>query len=113
MHLLYVGSEQEKALHSQRVQKLLKEQSDKMGREYDDPKSVDHIMPFIESFDLQGSLQQLKEPDPTKYKSFNDFFSRELRPDARPIAEPENVSRFSSRLPIILPPLALDIRYEC
>ncbi|KAJ4422902.1 hypothetical protein N0V82_002428 [Gnomoniopsis sp. IMI 355080] len=90
MHLLYYGSEQERLLEWSKTKQLLKEQSEKMGREYDDPKSVDHILPFIESFNLQDSLSQLKEPDPAKYKNFNEFFGRELRPDARPIDEPDN-----------------------
>lgn len=48
MHLLYYGSEQERLLEWSKTKQLLKEQSEKMGREYDDPKSVDHILPFIE-----------------------------------------------------------------
>lgn len=91
MHLLYVGSEQEKVLHWSKTHELLKQQSIKMGKEYDDPKSVDHIQPFIESFNLQQSMKEMKEPDPTKYKTFNEFFSREIRPEARPIDEPDNV----------------------
>lgn len=47
MHLLYYGSQQEKLLHTQRALKLLDEQSIKMGVQYDDPKSVDHIVPFV------------------------------------------------------------------
>lgn len=90
MHALYYGSEQEKALHWKKTVKLLEEQSRKMGRQYDDPESVDHIIPFIESFNLQEGMSDMKEPDPTKYKNFNDFFAREIRPEARPIAEPEN-----------------------
>lgn len=96
MHMLYYGSAQEKVLGWNRTKALLKEQSEKMGREYDDPNSVDHIQPFIESFELEGSLAQLKEPDPTKYKTFNEFFARELRSDARPIAEPDKTSVVSS-----------------
>lgn len=88
MHLLYYGSEQERLLEWSKTKQLLKDQSEKMGREYDDPKSVAHIQPFIESFDLQDSLSQLEQPDPTKYKNFNEFFGRALRPDARPIDEP-------------------------
>lgn len=38
MHLLYYGSEQEKALHWKKTVQLLKSQSEKMGKEYDDPK---------------------------------------------------------------------------
>ncbi|KAG9640802.1 hypothetical protein KCU64_g12818, partial [Aureobasidium melanogenum] len=90
MHALYYGSEQEKALHWKRTVKLLEEQSKKMGKQYDDPASVDHIVPFIESFNLQESMSEMKEPNPAKYKNFNDFFSREIREDARPIDEPGN-----------------------
>ena len=94
MHALYYGSQQEKALQWKRTVKLLEEQSRKMGRQYDDPASVDHIVPFIESFNLQESMSEMKEPNPSKYKNFNEFFSREIREDARPIDEPGNVSFF-------------------
>ncbi|QIX02501.1 hypothetical protein AMS68_008018 [Peltaster fructicola] len=90
MHLLYYGSEQEQVLHWQRTQALLKEQSEKMGKQYDDPASVDHIQPFIDSFGLQNTLHEMVEPDPKKYKSFNDFFAREIKLSARPVAEPDN-----------------------
>lgn len=96
MHLLYYGSEQEKALQWKRTQALLKEQSEKMGREYDAPESVQHIEPFIESFHLQSSLSEMLEPDPKKYKTFNAFFAREIRESARPLAEPENDKVVSS-----------------
>jgi len=90
MHLLYYGSEQEKALHWKKTQRLLLEQSEKMGKQYDDPKSVAHIKPFIESFGLEGSMGEMVKPDPADYATFNEFFAREIREDARPIAEPEN-----------------------
>ncbi|CAN8102004.1 unnamed protein product [Discula destructiva] len=48
MHLLYYGSEQERLLEWCKAKQLLMEQSKKMGREYDDPESVNHIQPFIE-----------------------------------------------------------------
>jgi phosphatidylserine decarboxylase len=35
-------------------------------------------------------MQEMVEPDPTKYKTFNDFFARQIKESARPIAEPEN-----------------------
>ena len=90
MHLLYYGSEQEKALHWQRTLNLLKQQSVKMGKEYDSPESIAHIRPFIESFNLQSSLVEMVKPDPTTYSTFNEFFGREIREDARPIDEPHN-----------------------
>lgn len=90
MHLLYYGSQQEKVLHWQRTIELLKAQSEKMGVEYDSSDSKQHIIPFIESFDLQGTLVDMVEPDPSKYATFNEFFGREIKESARPIAEPEN-----------------------
>lgn len=47
MHLLYYGSAEEKALHWKKTIQLLKAESEKMGRQYDDPASVAHIEPFI------------------------------------------------------------------
>jgi len=90
MHLLYYGSEQEKALHWRKTLELLKAESEKMGREYDAPESKAHIMPFIESFQLQETLFELKKPDPSSYTTFNEFFSREIKEEARPIDEPDN-----------------------
>ncbi|KAK3935337.1 phosphatidylserine decarboxylase proenzyme 2 precursor [Diplogelasinospora grovesii] len=96
MHLLYYGSEQEKALHWKRTLQLLEEQSVKMGREYDDPKSKAHIRPFISSFRLEDSLVELKKPNPDDYDCFNDFFARELKEGARPPGDPENPKAVSS-----------------
>ena len=90
MHLLYYGSQQEKALHWQRTLDLLKSQSEKMGREYDSPESKQHIVPFIQSFELEPTLYEMVEPDPASYPTFNAFFGREIKESARPIAEPEN-----------------------
>lgn len=90
MHLLYYGSEQEKALHWKRTLQLLKDQSEKMGREYDSPESKQHIIPFIQSFQLESTLYEMVQPDPSAYSTFNEFFAREIKESARPIAEPEN-----------------------
>lgn len=96
MHLLYYGSEQEKALHWKKTIALLKEQSEKMGKEYDLPESKGHIKPFIESFKLQDSMVEMVKPDPDSYSCFNEFFAREIREDARPVAEPGNENVTSS-----------------
>jgi phosphatidylserine decarboxylase len=90
MHLLYYGSEQEKALHWRRTLALLKSQSEKMGTEYDSPASKQHIIPFIQSFSLAPTLHEMVEPDPEAYPTFNAFFAREIKESARPIAEPGN-----------------------
>ena len=59
MHLLYYGSEQQNVLSWKRTQDMLKEQSVKMGKQYDSPESKDHIQPFIQSFHLQDSLNEM------------------------------------------------------
>jgi phosphatidylserine decarboxylase len=97
MHLLYYGSQQEKALHWQKTLELLEAQSVKMGKQYDAPESKAHIAPFIESFQLQDSMQDMVKPDPEQYSTFNEFFGREIKESARPVDEPENdlvTSRF-------------------
>ncbi|KAJ6591617.1 phosphatidylserine decarboxylase-domain-containing protein [Mycena vulgaris] len=83
MHLLFYGTEQVKVLHSQTVESLLKEQSIKEGKLYDSPDSAASIPSFIATYSLETS--ELLEPDITKYRTFNEFFSRKLRSDARPV----------------------------
>ncbi len=96
MHLLYYGSLQEDVLHTQRVKDLLKAQSEKMGKQYDDPASKDHILPFIQSFQLQDSMPEMVKPNPADYATFNEFFAREIKPEARPPAQPANPAVVSS-----------------
>ena len=88
MHLLYYGSEQAKLLQIKKVKELLKDESKKMGAEYDQAESKDHIKPFIDSFNLWDTLSELREPDPKNYATFNEFFAREIKEEARPIAKP-------------------------
>jgi len=40
---------------------------------------------FVRAFEVD--MQQALQPDPTRYASFNQFFTRALRPDARPICD--------------------------
>ena len=85
IHLLYYGTKQSKLLHLKEAQKLLEEENIKMGREYNAPQNKVYIKPFITSFQLWGSLNQLKKPDPAKYDTFNQFFAREIKENARPV----------------------------
>jgi phosphatidylserine decarboxylase len=50
---------------------------------YDSPESAASIPSFVTTYSLDTS--ELLEPDVKKYKTFNEFFSRKLRPDARPV----------------------------
>lgn len=53
------------------------------------PISKRKIVPFIEKFQVNSSefLEEVKD-----YSSFNDFFTRKLKPQARPIDKRENVA---------------------
>src|SRR5690606_33159956 len=46
------------------------------------------IKSFIAIFKVDMSLA--RQPDGTAYKTFNEFFTRELRPDARPVNQDKN-----------------------
>ena len=59
----------------------------KQGRKYDDPASAQEIPGFINFHQLDMS-EVLKPTD--QFKSFNEFFYRELKPDARPCSAPNN-----------------------
>ncbi len=52
------------------------------GRRMDQPKTIERIEPFIEEYGLDQS-DFLK----TDFTSFNDFFYRKLKPEARPLAD--------------------------
>jgi phosphatidylserine decarboxylase len=50
------------------------------GNRMDRPSSVKKIQPFVEEFDIDLSVAQKQE-----FSSFNDFFTRKLKHDARPV----------------------------
>jgi phosphatidylserine decarboxylase len=51
------------------------------------PASAKKILPFIKTFDVDVS-----EFEKTHFTSFNDFFTRKLKPESRPIAPGKNVA---------------------
>ncbi|KAG0279656.1 hypothetical protein BGZ95_000608 [Linnemannia exigua] len=77
MHLLFA------LLETHRLQNLFLKESQTQGRHFDDPASVRHIAPFIKTYKLD--LTELLEQDMSKYGTFNEFFYRKLKSDARPI----------------------------
>jgi phosphatidylserine decarboxylase len=46
------------------------------------------IRKFIDLYGVE--MAEALEPDPHRYRSFNDFFTRALQPDARPVNQDEN-----------------------
>eukprot|EP00299_Pterocystis_sp_00344_P004812 c16092_g1_i1.p1 GENE.c16092_g1_i1~~c16092_g1_i1.p1 ORF type:complete len:602 (+),score=139.83 c16092_g1_i1:51-1856(+) len=63
---------------------VLVHMSEKAGHKYTSPDSVKDIPNFIATYkiNMAESLHQAQD-----FKNFNEFFSRELKPDARPIFE--------------------------
>ncbi|XP_057803943.1 phosphatidylserine decarboxylase proenzyme 2-like isoform X2 [Salvia miltiorrhiza] len=83
------------------AKELLQSISEKQGRKMDSPESAKDIEKFICLFKDQINLSEIKYPL-EHFKTFNEFFIRELKPGARPITNAERddvaVSAADSRL---------------
>ncbi|XP_042008848.1 phosphatidylserine decarboxylase proenzyme 2-like isoform X2 [Salvia splendens] len=66
------------------AKELLQSISEKQGRKMDSPESAKDIEKFISLFEDQLNLSEIKYPL-EQFKTFNEFFIRELKPGARPI----------------------------
>lgn len=86
IRLLYKGLKSSN-MEKKRIRKLLKSLSFKQGKKYDDPASAAEIAPFIAFHQLDMS-EVLVPTD--KFKSFNEFFYRALKPNARPCSAPDD-----------------------
>jgi len=86
------------------VQDMLAKATHYEGDYNDSPQSRKDIGKFIKQYKL--NVTELLEPDPTSYNTFNEFFYRKLRLDARPIESPEDpkvlVSPADSRLMVFV-----------
>ncbi|EME88871.1 uncharacterized protein MYCFIDRAFT_201692 [Pseudocercospora fijiensis CIRAD86] len=86
IRLLYKGLKS-REMEKKRARKLLRSMSFKQGRKFDDPASASQIPGFINFHQLDMSEVLL----PTdKFKTFNEFFYRKLKPDARPCSAPDD-----------------------
>ncbi|KAF9888150.1 hypothetical protein FE257_009286 [Aspergillus nanangensis] len=85
IRLLYKGLKS-RDMEKKRIRKILKSLSVKQGKKYDDPDSASQIRDFIafHQLDLSEVLLPLN-----KFKTFNEFFYRELKPSARPCSAPD------------------------
>ncbi|KAE8366141.1 phosphatidylserine decarboxylase-domain-containing protein [Aspergillus caelatus] len=85
IRLLYKGLKS-REMEKKRIRKILKSLSIKQGKKYDDPASASQIQDFISfhQLDLSEVLLPLE-----KFKTFNEFFYRELKPGARPCSAPD------------------------
>ncbi|XP_004485545.1 phosphatidylserine decarboxylase proenzyme 2-like isoform X2 [Cicer arietinum] len=71
------------------VKELLQSISEKQGTRMDSLESAADIPKFVESFKDQINLAEVKHPL-EHFKTFNEFFIRELKPGSRPIASAEH-----------------------
>ena len=85
IRLLYKGLRSNN-MENRRIQKMLKSLSLKQGRKYDEAVSKQEIQKFIDfhQLDMSEVLLPLEE-----FKSFNEFFYRALKPNARPCSAPD------------------------
>ncbi|KAG0237966.1 hypothetical protein BGW42_008066 [Actinomortierella wolfii] len=70
-----------------RVNKILANMSRRQGEKFDDPRSKRNIEPFIRFHHLEAHMAEVLEPV-QNFKSFNEFFYRKLKPNARELASP-------------------------
>jgi phosphatidylserine decarboxylase len=75
------------------AKRLLKSLSVKQGIKYNSPESAIDIPAFIafHALDVTEILRPLED-----FKTFNEFFYRQLKPTARPVSEPDNNARMVS-----------------
>ncbi|KAI9040695.1 putative phosphatidylserine decarboxylase Psd2 [Aspergillus affinis] len=86
IRLLYKGLKS-RDMEKKRIRKILKSLSIKQGKKYDDPDSASQIRDFINfhQLDLSEVLLPLDQ-----FKTFNEFFYRQLKPEARPCSAPND-----------------------
>ncbi|GAA5933666.1 hypothetical protein JCM10213_008562 [Rhodosporidiobolus nylandii] len=70
-----------------RIRKLLDSLTKKQGAKYDSTSSARDIEPFIKFHNL--NMEEVLDPL-SEFKTFNQFFYRKLKPDARPVADPDD-----------------------
>ncbi|SCV73406.1 BQ2448_7332 [Microbotryum intermedium] len=87
MRLAYRGLGASGGMEGARIARLLDSMSKKQGVKYDSPASVRDIPPFIDFHNL--NLDEVRDPL-SSFKTFNEFFYRKLKPEARPVAEPDD-----------------------
>ncbi|KAJ3927163.1 MAG: phosphatidylserine decarboxylase-domain-containing protein [Lentinula lateritia] len=91
IRLLYKGMKSR--MEGSRARRLLKSLSIKQGVKYDSQESVRDILPFIQFHKLD--MNEVRDPVKS-FKTFNQFFYRKLKPDARPVDSPSDPYRMIS-----------------
>lgn len=87
LRALYQSRFGRKAASTRRVQGLLKRMTEQYGERFSSPASTAQIEKFVRVFNID--MSEVAEPL-HRFKTFNDFFYRHLKPSARPIAHPHD-----------------------
>ncbi|KAI7854427.1 phosphatidylserine decarboxylase-domain-containing protein [Circinella umbellata] len=87
MRLIYKGMKT--GIQSKTAQRVLTNMTFKQGRRYDSLHSVREIQPFIKFHNLD--MSEILDPIDS-FKTFNEFFYRKLKPEARPCEYPDDPS---------------------
>ncbi|MCO5585131.1 hypothetical protein L7F22_039063 [Adiantum nelumboides] len=85
IRLLYKGARSR--MEGARIRRMLKNMSVKQGAKFNSPASAREIPHFIEFHSLNTS--EVREPLDS-FKTFNEFFYRKLKEDARPVDDAED-----------------------
>jgi len=95
IRLLYQGSGVRRVIDTQRVQRIFQNMSVKQGMKYDQtgPKVQRRIHHFVAEYSLD--LSEMEKPV-REFQTFNEFFSRKLRPGSRVCAFPDDLGRIVS-----------------
>lgn len=75
-----------RAVDSYMVRQIFQTLTLKQGRKFDDPSSVKNIPDFIKYHKL--NVDEIMEPI-SSFRTFNEFFYRKLKPEARKLASPD------------------------
>ncbi|KAG8812553.1 hypothetical protein FRC17_001975 [Serendipita sp. 399] len=85
IRLLYKGARSR--MEGAQARRLLKSMSIKEGIKFNSPESAKGIAAFIEFHNL--NVNEILEPIDS-FANFNQFFYRKLKPEARPVADPDD-----------------------
>jgi phosphatidylserine decarboxylase len=85
MRLLFSGPLQRELLHKRAIKKFFAHETKRLGKAFDEPQSRKHIPSFVKMYQI--NLNELLHSNVSDYHTFNEFFYRKLKPDARTIAD--------------------------
>ncbi|KAI9281816.1 phosphatidylserine decarboxylase-domain-containing protein [Sporodiniella umbellata] len=88
MHLLFSGYYRGKMVNSNLMHDLFLKESVRQGIYFNKPESVKQIPSFISHYSID--MEEFVPSDVSQYQNFNEFFTRAILPEKRPISEPEN-----------------------